>query len=131
MLRGRVGGIVAVSRALGDYAFKVNKELGVFEQQICCKPDVTVRERSMDEDEFIVIACDGIWDVIDSAGVVRYVRTRLQADPLIDLNDISKGLLDYCLGRGSKDNMTIIIVLFKNGVKLLREEGKRGGCCLG
>lgn len=51
-------GNLALSRALGDFEFKKNYALGPEKQIITADPDVTVHEVS-EEDEFIVIACDG------------------------------------------------------------------------
>ena len=62
---GRVAGKLSLSRAIGDLAYKQNCNLSVEEQAITCVPDITRRDRN-DEDSFILIACDGIWDVLTS-----------------------------------------------------------------
>ena len=51
-------GNLALSRALGDFEFKKNYTLGPEAQIITANPDVTCHEIS-EEDEFVVIACDG------------------------------------------------------------------------
>lgn len=51
-------GNLALSRALGDFDFKKNQLLIPEKQIITADPEVTVHEIS-DEDEFLVIACDG------------------------------------------------------------------------
>ena len=56
----RVNGGLNVSRALGDHFYKKNSCLPLAEQMITAMPDVRVRDIS-EEDEFIVLACDGIW----------------------------------------------------------------------
>ena len=66
MSDGRVAGKLSLSRAIGDLAYKQNKELSVEKQAITCVPDVTKRDRKAD-DSFILIACDGVWDVLTSA----------------------------------------------------------------
>lgn len=40
-------------------------------------PDISSFEINKDL-EFMVVACDGIWDVMNNAEVVQFVRTRLQ-----------------------------------------------------
>ena len=62
---GRVAGKLSLSRAIGDLAYKQNCNLSVEEQAITCVPDITRRERN-DEDSFLLVACDGIWDVLTS-----------------------------------------------------------------
>jgi protein phosphatase 2C family protein 2/3 len=49
---------LALSRALGDFEFKKNYALPPERQIITADPDVTVHEITED-DEFLVIACDG------------------------------------------------------------------------
>jgi protein phosphatase 2C family protein 2/3 len=61
----RVNGNLALSRALGDYGYKTNTKLQPEEQVVTANPDVEVRKLS-NEYEFILIACDGIWDVLTS-----------------------------------------------------------------
>lgn len=62
---GRVAGKLSLSRAIGDLAYKKNASLGIEAQAITCVPDITKRVRT-DEDTFIIVACDGIWDVLTS-----------------------------------------------------------------
>lgn len=55
---GRVNGNLALSRALGDFEFKKSPELAPEQQIVTAFPDVTIHEISED-DEFMVVACDG------------------------------------------------------------------------
>ena len=55
---GRVNGNLALSRAIGDFEFKRSAELSPEQKIVTAYPDVTVHELS-DDDEFLVIACDG------------------------------------------------------------------------
>jgi len=52
-------GDLALSRALGDFEFKENWTVGPEEQIVTAYPDVTCHERT-EEDEFLVLACDGM-----------------------------------------------------------------------
>jgi protein phosphatase 2C family protein 2/3 len=51
---------LALSRALGDFEFKKNYSLIPEQQIITANPDVTVHEIGY-EDEFLVLACDGLF----------------------------------------------------------------------
>jgi serine/threonine protein phosphatase PrpC len=62
---GRVRGILSLSRALGDLEYKQNRHIGVEAQMITCVPEIKA-EPLKDEDKFLVIACDGIWDCVTS-----------------------------------------------------------------
>jgi protein phosphatase PTC2/3 len=56
---GRVNGNLALSRAIGDFEFKKSAELSPEQQIVTAYPDVMVHEIT-DDDEFLVIACDGM-----------------------------------------------------------------------
>lgn len=55
---GRVNGNLALSRAIGDFEFKKSAELSPEQQIVTAYPDVITHNISED-DEFLVIACDG------------------------------------------------------------------------
>ena len=65
---GRVNGNLALSRAIGDFEFKKSAELSPEQQIVTAYPDVTVHELT-DDDEFLVIACDGRFCVISEFGL--------------------------------------------------------------
>lgn len=59
---GRVNGNLNLSRALGDLGFKANKDLKAEEQLISAMPEVVTREIGA-KDEFLLIGCDGVWEL--------------------------------------------------------------------
>ena len=69
----RVNGDLAVSRALGDFVYKLSKDLPPEKQQVSCEPDVHVHVRRADADQFVVLACDGIWDVMTNQECAKYI----------------------------------------------------------
>ncbi|XP_034043401.1 protein phosphatase 1G isoform X2 [Thalassophryne amazonica] len=118
---GRVNGGLNLSRAIGDHFYKRNKALGPEEQMISAMPDVKVLTLNEDHD-FMVIACDGIWNVLSSQEVVDFITERVKPDhssTARPLSSIVEELLDHCLapdtsGDGTGcDNMTCIIVTFR------------------
>lgn len=58
---GRVNNGLNLSRAIGDHSYKTNKELPPEEQMISAKPDVRTHKIDPEKDEFVFLACDGIW----------------------------------------------------------------------
>ncbi|KAI9007643.1 phosphatase 2C-like domain-containing protein, partial [Hyaloraphidium curvatum] len=110
VFENRVMGELAVSRSLGDFRFKKNPKLGLDEQLVSSEPEVTVTQLSAD-DEFLFLACDGIWDVVGNQEVVDFVRQRLSAG--LGAGEICEQLVERCLpaaptedARGM-DNMTV------------------------
>jgi len=86
----RVNGSLAVSRALGDYEYKSIEDRGPSEQLVSSEPVVTVISRNEKEDEFIVLACDGIYDVSTDEELCNYINSRLAlSDDLVSVcNDV-------------------------------------------
>ncbi|CAD7015067.1 probable protein phosphatase CG10417 [Ceratitis capitata] len=119
-LDGRVNGGLNLSRAIGDHAYKMNLELPAEDQMISALPDVR-KLIITPEDEFMVLACDGIWNYLSSEEVVDFVRQRLQ-DKSKKISQICEELFDTCLapntmGDGTGcDNMTAVIVTFKSKI---------------
>ncbi|KAF2430684.1 PP2C-domain-containing protein [Tothia fuscella] len=115
---GRVNGNLALSRAIGDFEFKKSAELPPEQQIVTAFPDVTEHDIS-DDDEFLVVACDGIWDCQSSQAVVEFVRRGIAAGQ--ELSAICENLMDNCLASNSDtggvgcDNMTVVIVALLKG----------------
>ena len=58
--------------------------------------------------KFIVLACDGLWDVLTNQDVVNFINEELYKK---EKNiDISKKLAEYAVLKGSTDNISIIII---------------------
>jgi protein phosphatase 2C family protein 2/3 len=118
---GRVNGNLALSRAIGDFEFKRSADLPPEQQIVTAFPDVVIHEVS-DDDEFLVIACDGIWDCQSSQAVIEFVRRGIAAKQ--ELHTICENMMDNCLASSSEtggvgcDNMTMIVVaLLRNMTK--------------
>ncbi|XP_075966114.1 protein phosphatase 1G [Anarhichas minor] len=118
---GRVNGGLNLSRAIGDHFYKRNRALPPEEQMISAMPDVKVLTLNGDHD-FMVIACDGIWNVLSSQEVVDFISKRIKPDKsgkVRALSSIVEELLDHCLapdtsGDGTGcDNMTCIIITLR------------------
>jgi protein phosphatase 1G len=111
---GRVNGGLNLSRAIGDHQYKRNTSLPAEAQMISAEPDL-ISETLTEQDEFLVLACDGIWNSLESEEVVQFVRSRLQAG--LAPSVVCEQLCDACMapsmeGDGTGcDNETAMIVL--------------------
>jgi protein phosphatase PTC1 len=109
ILNNRVNGVLAVTRALGDAYMK---------KLVTGHPYTTETIIQPDSDEFIIIACDGIWDVCSDQEAVDLVRN--VEDPI----SASKQLVDYALNRFSTDNLSCMVVrLDQNKEAAVEAEG--------
>lgn len=98
---GRAQGCLMVSRALGDRAVK---------RYISATPDVATHQLS-DEDDFIILASDGLWDVVTSKNAVSLVQTTVRVPDLA-----AKRLVAKALELGSDDNISVIVVFLHGTV---------------
>jgi len=84
----RVNGNLNLSRAIGDLEFKANSRLSATEQLIIAVPEIKKRELTAD-DEFIVLGCDGIWEVKTNQEIVEFIGKSLK-----DTSTVSKVVED-------------------------------------
>ena len=99
---GRVQGVLGVSRAFGDHALK---------QWVPAEPDVVSVPLSQ-ADDFLVLACDGLWDVADNEMVAELVRKHTEA---AGLKGAACALTTFAIKNGSSDNVTCMIVRIEAG----------------
>lgn len=100
---------LSLSRAIGD---RFAKPVVTSEAEIDC---ITVVD---DEDEFFVLASDGLWDVMTSQEVVNFVRDNMRGDPAANPNmgpeekrrKMARMVANEALERGSADNVCVILV---------------------
>jgi serine/threonine protein phosphatase PrpC len=116
------GETIAISRGFGDFAYKVDRNrstpnsvvlLPPADQIISSLPEVQVRLRS-DLDCFLLLACDGVYDVMSNKDCVNLVLKKLGADRSSwspgSLARSCDQLLKECLARKSNDNMSALLV---------------------
>lgn len=97
---------LSVSRAFGDITA---------EPYVTCLPDI-YKYKLNPNDKFIIIACDGLWDVLGSQDVVNFVLEHCYDMSTGQTNNaninIAKKLAEFAINKGSTDNVSIIIVFF-------------------
>lgn len=91
----RVNGSLAVSRALGDFEYKQVEGKGPCEQLVSPEPEITVQDRDPDQDEFLILACDGVWDVMNNDDLCHFIRHQLTLTS--DVEQICSSIIDVCL----------------------------------
>lgn len=122
-------GDLSVSRAFGDLDNTPH---------VTHIPDI-YNHRLYDIDEFIILACDGVWDVLRNEEVVNFIRDHRTNNHIelynipqvytkrrpkqiypnpnsIPTNNIAEKLADYAMARGSGDNISIIIIFFNKPI---------------
>ena len=65
------------------------------EIQLYSSSEFYLKERLLDEDEFLVLACDGVWDVMSNEDICQFVAARMRITD--DLELIANEVIDTCL----------------------------------
>lgn len=93
---GRVNGMIGITRALGDHCMK---------QWIISTPHVVVQE-ILPTDDYLVLACDGVWDVITDEESIEFLKEKGDHKAAL----LAKALAVEALKRGSQDNISVVVV---------------------
>jgi serine/threonine protein phosphatase PrpC len=104
----RVAGVLAVSRAFGNYTIR---------NLIRADPDITERELTP-QDDFIVLASDGLWDVFSANEVAEVCYSWHR----FGVNRIAEQLVQLALTRGSMDNVTAVVVSLSKYISRLQHQ---------
>eukprot|EP01084_Bolivina_argentea_P123011 218016_1 len=111
----RVNGLLAVTRAFGDHLLK---------PPITVKPTI-IQMNITKDDYFIIIACDGVWDVLNDDEVIDYIykqilkKSNAKTFQEIHTNHLKKCCHQICLDivknaldRRSQDNISCMVIVF-------------------
>lgn len=74
---GRICGNLNLSRSIGDLQYKQNKILKPEEQIISCEPDILDKNITND-DHFLLMGCDGVWETMGENDICVFIRERLE-----------------------------------------------------
>ncbi|DBA04384.1 TPA: hypothetical protein N0F65_009980, partial [Lagenidium giganteum] len=138
VVNNRVNGVMAITRAFGDLEFKGmigRMKPGSFisapsspgppqfnpfqleEEKIpallTARPDISMLELDAKTDEFLVLACDGLWDVMTSEEAREIIRDRFHLHR--DLQLVAKELAQEAIRRYSNDNITVVLMRLVDG----------------
>lgn len=108
----RVDGQLAMSRAMGDFSYKLGSHRSHLEQKVIALPDIT-HEVAHKGDRLLVI-CDGLVEATTNKQVARFAHDshkQHREDPA----EVVRELLLYSLAQGSTDNHSAILISFEDG----------------
>lgn len=104
---------LAMTRALGDFSYKRKEGLSVEEQMIIPVPEVILHTRAA-SDEYLVLACDGVWDVFTNEEmalfVQEHVNTSRNSKKETYLAELADDIVKESMRKGSRDNITALVV---------------------
>ncbi|CAM9644716.1 unnamed protein product, partial [Scytosiphon promiscuus] len=111
----RINGVLAISRSFGD----VQHKDGMLPALIATPELRSERSSSFGNEaqmEFVVLATDGLWDVVEDQEAVNFVRLHL-AETRGDLSGAANGLTKLALDHGSVDNISAVLVWFEESAE--------------
>lgn len=103
---GYLNGQLSVARALGDWHMKGTKGSAC---PLSSEPELQ-ETLLTEDDEFLIMGCDGLWDVMTSQCAVTLARKELMIHN--DPERCSRELVREALKRNTCDNLTVIVVCF-------------------
>ncbi|CAG0903860.1 unnamed protein product [Cyprideis torosa] len=95
----RVMGVLATSRALGDYPLKKDAKL------VIPDPDVLIFDLRDFKPTFLCLASDGLWDAFTNDDAKNFIQ-----DHITDDDFGVRAITREALSRGSTDNITVMII---------------------
>lgn len=95
----RTQGVISISRSIGDLEYK---------QYIISDP-FTSETIVTSDDKYLILACDGVWDVISDLQAVTSVHESTKKDPITRAS-LASDLVQLSLMMGSTDNITAVVV---------------------
>jgi len=95
---GRVNGMICVSRSLGDHNMK---------SLLISEPSVAVEE-AVPKGSVLLIACDGIWDMLTTADVAAALAA--PPSPTETAAECAKRILKAAYDKGSSDNLSVLVL---------------------
>jgi protein phosphatase 1L len=106
----RVAGILATSRAMGDYPLKDTN-------LVIAEPDILTFHLNDIQPKFMILASDGLWDAFSNEDAVAFakeclIRVKQSNTTTHTAHEVAKCLVLESYKRGSVDNITVILVIF-------------------
>eukprot|EP01091_Cochliopodium_minus_P019386 TRINITY_DN8132_c0_g1_i1.p1 TRINITY_DN8132_c0_g1~~TRINITY_DN8132_c0_g1_i1.p1 ORF type:complete len:322 (+),score=80.13 TRINITY_DN8132_c0_g1_i1:63-1028(+) len=102
---------IAVSRSIGDLLFKDNEYTHSKESGLIADPHVESIQL-VEDIQFCIIACDGLWDVMTYQEAVDFVILKLKETDFSP-QSVSELLAKKAFEKGSQDNITALIISFR------------------
>eukprot|EP00759_Apiculatamorpha_spiralis_P031535 PhF_6_TR3341/c0_g1_i1/m.4719/K14803/PTC2_3; protein phosphatase PTC2/3 len=108
---GRINGVLAVSRGVGDFDFKTTERCRG--NMVSVVPDVQTRVVGKD-DEFLLLASDGLWECLSNDEVAQRLNDVGTSE---DITKCVENLVDSCVASAPKspgvDNITVVLIHFR------------------
>jgi len=96
---------IGLTRTIGDLYFKSEEYIAGKKSGLIAIPSIIKRNITPD-DQFVLIASDGFWEVLNSNEVSEFVLSNFHLDSF----DICKQLVEFSREKGSNENVTVLLI---------------------
>lgn len=96
VFNGRVNGNLSLSRAFGDFDYKLQNHLKKDEQLITATPEIKHKVLNSSS-EFLILGCDGIWETLSTEKITEFIREKLAEKK--NLKDVVESLMDVLIAK--------------------------------
>jgi serine/threonine protein phosphatase PrpC len=113
-----------LNNKIGDLGFKDDPNLKYFEQAVTACPEIG-RMKITPDMQFVLMACDGVWDCVDFQKLCEYISVKLKLHPTKKRSEILSELFGQIIAKTNNskgvyltiapigtDNMSCILVEF-------------------
>ncbi len=125
VFHNRVMGELSVSRAIGDPDFKEHND-----KLVIARPDIMVCDVDPTEknDAMLLLACDGLYDVVDNQDALRFLRERVNVGATLltspELDALAKDIVSHAITTlNSRDNVSVVLVSFDTPLRKTINDG--------
>jgi|UniRef100_A0A914QAC6 protein phosphatase 1L len=92
-----------MTRSVGDATLKPN-------EVVISVPDVKTYDLSKQQFRYIILASDGLFDVVSNEEAIQMANSYMQAHGTSALSKVANILCTEALRRGSLDNVSVLIL---------------------
>ncbi len=105
IINNRLNNVLAVSRSIGDFDQKGKGLIAI--------PHIH-KHNIHKKDKFLVVASDGIWDVVNQEILFEFSKEILDNSSIINKSEaLVNKLVDFAVENGSQDNISCVVVYFE------------------
>lgn len=93
---------LACARAIGDNHYNQQGDV------ITATPDISTHRMTGGDSDYLLLACDGLWDVLTPEAVAELITELIREHPDIQAKQVSRFLCEQAIQMGSHDNVSVV-----------------------
>jgi serine/threonine protein phosphatase PrpC len=91
------------------------KKATLAEPPVVPTPDVMEIARDVENDEWLVIASDGLWDTVNSTQCATFIKQEMKKNPRVSADELADALVKRAIRFRTQDNVAVVVVDLRQG----------------